>query len=74
MVPKSERSSSMESKSPAQGATWSFGAGINLFPNLTAKIDRDAKLKLNEFAKELRTFRSVDMTGILLKVNREVIY
>lgn len=66
MVPKSDRSSSVESKSPAQAAKWSFG-GINLFPNLAAKIDREAKLKLNDFAKELRSFRSVNMTGMLLR-------
>ncbi|CAK9308580.1 unnamed protein product [Citrullus colocynthis] len=57
MVPKSDKSPSSVKKN------WSFGAGINLFPDLTAKIDREAKLKLNDFAKELRTFRSVDMTG-----------
>lgn len=66
-IPKSDRSSSERNKSPAQEAKWSFGAGINLFPNLTAKIDREAKLKLNDFAKELRTFRSVDMTGTTLR-------
>lgn len=61
MVPKSDKSPSSVKKN------WSFGAGINLFPDLTAKIDREAKLKLNDFAKELRTFRSVDMTGKLLR-------
>lgn len=61
MVPKSDKSSSSVKNK------WSFSAGINLFPDLAAKVDREAKLKLNDFAKELRTFSSVDMTGKQLK-------
>ncbi|KAA0066611.1 protein NLRC3 [Cucumis melo var. makuwa] len=57
MVPKSDKSSSSVKNK------WSFSAGINLFPDLAAKVDREAKLKLNDFAKELRTFSSVDMTA-----------
>ena len=43
---------------------WSFGADTNLFSGLVAKIDRESKQKLNEFSKELRSFRTVDMSGM----------
>lgn len=63
LIPKPERTASVENKSPPQGMNWSFAVGTNLLPGLKAKIDRESKQKLNEFAKELRTFRSVDMSG-----------
>jgi hypothetical protein len=65
LIPKPAKPSSVENKSPPQGMSWSFAVGTNLLPGLKAKIDRESKLKLNEFAKELRTFRSVDMSGML---------
>lgn len=65
LIPKPERTASVENKSPPQGMNWSFAVGTNLLPGLKAKIDRESKQKLNEFAKELRTFRSVDMSGTL---------
>ncbi|PPS11518.1 hypothetical protein GOBAR_AA09123 [Gossypium barbadense] len=63
LMPKPSRSSSVENKSPSQGVKWSFAAGTNLLSSVTAKIDRQSKLTLNEFAKELRAFSSVDMSG-----------
>lgn len=67
-MPKRATPSMAESKSSAQGVKWSIGAGSNLMSNLNAKIDRQAKQKINEFAKELRTFSVVDMSGTLIKV------
>ncbi|PPD71188.1 hypothetical protein GOBAR_DD31934 [Gossypium barbadense] len=63
LMPKPSRSSSVENKSPSQGVKWSFAPGTNLLSGVTAKIDRQSKLTLNEFAKELRAFSSVDMSG-----------
>jgi hypothetical protein len=65
LIPKPRKSSSVENKSPSQGLQWSFAPGTNLLPSLRAKIDRESKQKINEFAKELRTFRSVDLSGML---------
>lgn len=64
--PKSSSSSSIENKPPTPGVKWSFAAGTNLLSDLIAKIDRESKQKLNEFAKELRSFGSVDMSGMLV--------
>ncbi|KAF3611536.1 hypothetical protein DY000_02044917 [Brassica cretica] len=61
MSPKS--SSPGEGKASTQGVKWSIGAGTNLLQGFAAKVDREAKQRLNEFAKELRAFRSVDMSG-----------
>ncbi|KAK9024311.1 hypothetical protein V6N11_004478 [Hibiscus sabdariffa] len=63
LVPNPSRSSSAEDKSPSQGVKWSFAPGTNLLSGVAAKIDRQSALTLNEFAKELRTFNSVDMSG-----------
>uniref|UniRef100_A0A2C9VX35 Uncharacterized protein n=1 Tax=Manihot esculenta TaxID=3983 RepID=A0A2C9VX35_MANES len=65
VMPKPKRPTLVENKSsaPAKGMNWSFAAGTNLFPGLTAKIDRESKQKLNEFAKEIRSFSIVDMSG-----------
>lgn len=63
LTPKSEKDSNSEEKAPAQGLKWSFAAGTNLLSGLGAKIDRESKEKLNEFARELRTFSVVDMSG-----------
>uniref|UniRef100_A0A2P2LD66 Uncharacterized protein MANES_05G091400 n=1 Tax=Rhizophora mucronata TaxID=61149 RepID=A0A2P2LD66_RHIMU len=40
---------------------FSFAAGSNLLSGLTG--NRESRQKLNEFAKELRSFRSTDMSG-----------
>lgn len=65
MSPKSPKASAGENKSSTQGVKWSIGAGTNLLQGFAAKVDREAKQRLNEFAKELRSFRSVDMSGAL---------
>jgi len=66
-MPKPARSSlsAAENKSPERGMKWSFAPGTNLLSGFTAKVDRESKQKLNEFAKQLRAFRSVDMSGML---------
>ncbi|CAB4295079.1 unnamed protein product [Prunus armeniaca] len=53
LVPKRQRTSSVENKTPAEGMKWSFAAGSNLLTGFGAKIERESKLKLNDFAKEL---------------------
>ncbi|XVF02377.1 hypothetical protein REPUB_Repub04eG0170300 [Reevesia pubescens] len=63
LTPKPSRSSSVENKSPSHGVKWSFAPGTNLLSGFAAKIDRQSKQTLNEFAKELRAFSSVDMSG-----------
>ncbi|KAL6294596.1 hypothetical protein ACE6H2_002738 [Prunus campanulata] len=63
LVPKRQRTSSVENKTPAEGMKWSFAAGSNLLTGFGAKTERESKLKLNDFAKELRSFRSVDLSG-----------
>ena len=51
LTPKSQKASKAEDKAPAQGLNWSFAAGTNLLSGHGAKIDRENKEKLNEFAK-----------------------
>ncbi|KAG8366206.1 hypothetical protein BUALT_Bualt17G0052400 [Buddleja alternifolia] len=62
LLPKPSKSVAEENK-PAQGLKWSFAAGTNLLSPFGAKIEREAKLRLNDFAKELRSFQNVDMSG-----------
>ena len=62
---KQSESSPIESQSASQGVKWSFAAGTNLFSQLGAKIERQSKQTLNEFARELRSFPSIDMSGML---------
>ncbi|KAJ4915530.1 Uncharacterized protein Rs2_01080 [Raphanus sativus] len=62
--PKTSSPAGGEGKSSStQGVKWSIGAGTNLLQGFAAKVDREAKQRLNEFAKELRAFRTVDMSG-----------
>ncbi|KAJ0037944.1 hypothetical protein Pint_23070 [Pistacia integerrima] len=66
LMPKPQRPSSGENKPPAEaaeGIKWSVAPGTNLLSGFTAKLFRESKQTLNEFAKELRSFRSVDMSG-----------
>lgn len=66
MSPKSPKTPSAgEGKSSTEGVKWSIGAGTNLLQGFSAKVDRENKQRLNEFAKQLRSFRSVDMSGAL---------
>ncbi|KAK4382940.1 hypothetical protein Sango_2725400 [Sesamum angolense] len=62
LLPKPSKSVAEENK-PAQGVKWSFAPGTNLLSSFGAKIERESKLRLNDFAKELRSFQSVDMSG-----------
>ena len=64
-TPKQLKSLTVESQSPSQGLKWSFAAGTNLLSQLGEKIERQSKQKLNEFARELRSFSSIDMSGML---------
>lgn len=65
LSPKQQKSTNGENKTSDQGLKWSFAAGTNLLPGLGAKIERESRQKLNEFAKMLRTFGNVDMSGML---------
>lgn len=62
LLPKPSKSVAEENK-PAQGVKWSFAPGTNLLSSFGAKVERESKLRLNDFAKELRSFQSVDMSG-----------
>ncbi|CAI9261566.1 unnamed protein product [Lactuca saligna] len=53
----------VQEKKPTEGVKWSFAAGTNLLPNFGAKIERESKLRLNDFSKELRSFSIVDISG-----------
>lgn len=61
-LPKSEKPSAAENQA-TQGVKWSFAPGSNLLSGFGQKIDKESKQTLNEFAKELRAFRSIDMAG-----------
>ncbi|KAG6536835.1 hypothetical protein ZIOFF_001906 [Zingiber officinale] len=50
-------------KAPSSGLKWSFSPGTNLLSGGVAKLEKESRQKLNEFSKELRTFRSVDLSG-----------
>ncbi|KAL2253547.1 UNVERIFIED_CONTAM: hypothetical protein Sindi_0149400 [Sesamum indicum] len=62
LLPKPTKSAAEENK-PAHGVKWSFAPGTNLLSSFGAKIERESKLRLNDFAKELRSFQSVDVSG-----------
>lgn len=62
-MPKSSKSVAEEDK-PASGAKWSFSQGTNFLSSFGAKVERESKMRLNDFAKELRSFSSIDMSGI----------
>ena len=61
-MPKRKNSLSEENRS-SQGVKWSFAPGTNLLSAFGAKVEIESKQRLNEFAKELRLFRTVDMSG-----------
>lgn len=63
-APKPASPSSEENKA-TEGLKWSFAPGTNLLSGFGQKVARESKQKLNEFAKELRLFSSVDMSGRL---------
>ncbi|XP_039131200.1 uncharacterized protein LOC120267587 [Dioscorea cayenensis subsp. rotundata] len=63
LVPKPKGVSLTENQSSSPGLKWSFAPGTNLPSGISFNIGRESRQKLNEFAKELRSFRSVDMSG-----------
>ncbi|XP_021747789.1 NLR family CARD domain-containing protein 3-like isoform X2 [Chenopodium quinoa] len=63
LLPKPHKASTTENKPASSDMKWSFAAGTNLLKNVSQKIERDSKLKLDDFAKELRSFNVVDMSG-----------
>lgn len=65
LVPKPKGVSLTENQSSSPGLKWSFAPGTNLPSGISFNIGRESRQKLNEFAKELRSFRSVDMSGEL---------
>ncbi|KAG6495668.1 hypothetical protein ZIOFF_043494 [Zingiber officinale] len=62
-MPKPKGSTSEIKKAPSSGLKWSFSPGTNLLSGGAAKFENESRQKLNEFSKELRTFRSVDLSG-----------
>ncbi|XP_042496429.1 LOW QUALITY PROTEIN: protein NLRC3 [Macadamia integrifolia] len=63
LVPKSGRASQEENKSSVPGIKWSFAPGTNLSSGNSFKIERESRQRLNDFSKELRSFRNVDISG-----------
>ncbi|KAG6472515.1 hypothetical protein ZIOFF_069980 [Zingiber officinale] len=63
IMPKPKGSTSEIKKAPSSGLKWSFSPGTNLLSGGAAKLEKESRQKLNEFSKELRTFRSVDLSG-----------
>ncbi|KAG6532509.1 hypothetical protein ZIOFF_006355 [Zingiber officinale] len=74
IMPKPKGLTSEIKKAPSSGLKWSFSPGTNLLSGGAAKLEKESRKKLNEFSKELRTFRSVDFLGYnrLLKAAEEV--
>ncbi|XP_042388901.1 leucine-rich repeat-containing protein 74A-like isoform X2 [Zingiber officinale] len=62
-MPKPKGSTSEIKKASSSGHKWSFSPGTNLLSGGAAKLEKEFRKKLNEFSKELRTFRSVDLSG-----------
>ncbi|KAG6429616.1 hypothetical protein SASPL_107668 [Salvia splendens] len=62
LVPKLTKSVAEEDK-PASGEKWSFSQGINFLSPSGAKVERESRMRLNDFARELRSFSSIDMSG-----------
>ncbi|KAG6480244.1 hypothetical protein ZIOFF_063724 [Zingiber officinale] len=63
IMPKPKGLTSEIKKAPSSGLKWSFSLGTNLLSGGAAKLEKEPRQKLNEFSKELRTFRSVDLSG-----------
>ncbi|MCL7046391.1 hypothetical protein MKW94_013899 [Papaver nudicaule] len=72
LVPKqgntaSSAPSSGKSKFSIPGIKWSFAPGTNMSSGLSFTDETDRRMKkqmLNDFAKELKSFRSVNMSGL----------
>ncbi|XP_042397191.1 uncharacterized protein LOC121987490 [Zingiber officinale] len=63
IMPKPKGLTSEIKKAPSSGLKWSFSPGTNLLSGGAAKLEKESRQKLNEFSNELRTFRSVDLSG-----------
>ncbi|KAG6490121.1 hypothetical protein ZIOFF_051404 [Zingiber officinale] len=63
IMPKPKGSTSEIKKASSFGLKWSFSPGTNLLSGGAAKLEKEFRKKPNEFSKELRTFRSVDLSG-----------
>ncbi|KAL9667355.1 hypothetical protein QQ045_001709 [Rhodiola kirilowii] len=64
LIPKpSSPTAAVEKKAAGDQSKWSFAAGANMLSGLTVQLDRQAKQKLNDFSKELRSFSTVDLSG-----------
>ncbi|KAG6506241.1 hypothetical protein ZIOFF_031563 [Zingiber officinale] len=63
IMPKPKGLTSEIKKAPSSGLKWSFSPGTNLLSGGAAKLEKESRQKLNEFSKELRTFRIVDLSG-----------
>ncbi|KAG6489455.1 hypothetical protein ZIOFF_050724 [Zingiber officinale] len=63
IMPKPKGLTSEIKKAPSSRLKWSFSPGTNLLSGGAAKLEKESRQKLNEFFKELRTFRRVDLSG-----------
>lgn len=70
LVPKPPTESLPEENKSAEGLQWKFFPGTNLPSPFRGKIERESKLRLNEFAKEIRSCGIVDMSGKLKFVHQ----
>ncbi|KAI3887218.1 hypothetical protein MKW92_046809 [Papaver armeniacum] len=72
LVPKQGNTASLapssgKSKFSLPGIKWSFAPGTNMSSGLSFTDETDRRMKkqmLNDFAKELKSFRSVNMSGL----------
>jgi len=64
LAPRRSEPLSVANQSASQGMKWSFAPGTNLLSKLGAKIEKESRQKLNEFARELKSFPSIDMSGM----------
>ncbi|KAL5988525.1 hypothetical protein ACLOJK_036290 [Asimina triloba] len=62
LLPKPVRRA-VERKSSPSEVKWFFAPGTNLLSGASSKIEKESREKLNEFAQELRSFQSVDLSG-----------
>lgn len=61
VLPKPTKKALDENKSSSEGTVWSFGT--NLLYEFSAKMERESKQHLYDYAKDLRSFRIVNLSG-----------
>ena len=61
VLPKPTKTALDENKSSSERNFWSFGK--NLLYGFAAKMERDSKQNLYNYAKDLRSFRIVNLSG-----------